>query len=327
VAATHRALITAPFRGPGLEKMRKLADVTLDVWIDQSPLRIYSPEDLAARIADAGYDIVICEADQCKGPVLDQPLVAIGSTRGDPTNVDVAAATAKGIPVLHTPGRNADAVAEVTVALALAAARRIPASDRDVRAGEMFKDGTIPYQRFRGYELNGRVAGIVGLGAIGKAVKWRLEGLGMRVIAHDPFVDDATFELDDLLAEADLVTMHGVVNEATIGTMGAEQFAAMRPGSIFVNAARAALHDMDALVAALASGHLGGAALDHFPNEYLAPDHPITQFDNVVLTPHIGGATYETEHNHSVMIADDIERLLHGQRPHFIANPSVLEND
>jgi D-3-phosphoglycerate dehydrogenase len=321
----HRALVTAPFRGPGLDRLRQLADVVLDPWLDAETLRIYGPDELAARIREEQADIVICEADACRDAVLDLPLVAIGSTRGDPTNVDVDGATAAGIPVLHAPGRNADAVAELTVGLILAAIRRIPASDRDVRAGEMFKDGRIPYQRFRGFEVNGRIAGIVGLGAIGRAVRWRLEGLGMRVIAHDPYVDEAAHTLDDLLAEADVVTLHGVVTDETRGMIGADQFARMKDGAVFVNAARAALHDMDALVDAVSSGKLAAAALDHFPNEYLAPDHPITAFDNVVLTPHIGGATVDVETNHSAIIADDLTRLLAGDRPRHIANPSVLE--
>src|SRR5690606_1572313 len=136
----------------------------------------------------------------------DLPLEAIGATRGDPTNVDLAAATGKGIPVLHAPGRNADAVAELTVGLLLAATRFLAAADRDVRAGEVFRDGTIPYQRFRGWELAGRTAGLVGLGAVGRATAWRLRGLGMRVIAADPYAAGATHDLDGLLAEADVVS-------------------------------------------------------------------------------------------------------------------------
>lgn len=320
-----RALVIAPFRGPGLEQLRALADVVLDPWIDHQPLRIYSEADLAARLREEHADVLIAEADRCAGEVLEVPLRAIGSTRGDPTNVDLPAATARGIPVLHTPGRNADAVAELTVGLVLAATRHVVPSDRDVRAGEMFKDGSIPYQRFRGMELQGRTAGIVGLGAIGRAVRWRLEGLGMRVIASDPFADDATHALDDLLAEADVITVHAAVTPDTEGMIGVEQFAKMKEGTVYVNAARAQLQDTDALVDALRDRRLGAAALDHFPNEYLPPDHPLTEFDNVVLTPHIGGATWETEERHSQMIADDLARLLRGERPHHLANPEVLD--
>ena len=197
------ALVTAPFRGEGLDLLRSVADVVEDPWIvDGQPLRLWDDTQLAARIAEVGATIVICEADMCVGAVLDLPLVAIGSTRGDPTNVDIPGATAKGIPVLHAPGRNADAVAEMAVTLLLAVNRHVIPADADVRARRVFADGLIPYQRFRAWQIAGRTAGLVGLGAVGQATKWRLEGLGMRVIAADPFSPDATHSLDALLAEA-----------------------------------------------------------------------------------------------------------------------------
>ncbi len=164
------ALVTAPFRGPGLERLRELADVVLDPWIDHNPMRLYGPDQLAERITAEGALVVICEADVCAGPVFDLPLIAVGSTRGDPTNVDLPAATKAGVPVLHAPGRNADAVAEITLALLLAASRHILPADDDVRAGDVFKDGSIPYQRYRAWELQGRTAGLVGLGAVGRAL-------------------------------------------------------------------------------------------------------------------------------------------------------------
>ena len=317
------ALVTAPVRGPALDELHELADVVLEPWLDQQPVRLYGPDQLAARIDETGATIVVCEADSCAGPVLERPLLAIGSTRGDPTNVDVPGATAAGIPVLHAPGRNADAVAEMTVALLLAVTRHVVPGDRDMRAGTVFGE-TLPYQRYRAWQLAGRTAGLVGLGAVGRATKWRLEGLGMRVIAADPFAADATHDLDDLVAEADVVSMHAAVTPETIGLVGADRFARMRPGTVYVNTARAALHDTDALVAALASGHLGGAALDHVDGEVLPGDHPLVGLANVVLTPHIGGATYDTEVNQTTMIVEDLARLLRGERPVRLANPEVL---
>jgi D-3-phosphoglycerate dehydrogenase / 2-oxoglutarate reductase len=127
-----------------------------------------------------------------------------------------------------------------------------------------------------------------------------------------------------MLEEADVVSMHAVVTPDTVGLIGADEFARMREGAIYINSARAALHDTDALVAALQSGHLGGAGLDHFEGENLATDHPLTRMKNVVLTPHIGGATYDTEANHSRLIADDLVRLLDGAQPVNIVNPEVL---
>jgi len=320
----HRALVTAPFRGPGLDALREIADVVLDPWIDHRPLRIYDADALAERVTTEGADLLIVESDSVKGPVLDLPLVAIGSCRGDPTNVDVPGATARGIPVLRAPGRNADAVAELAVGLLLAVTRGIPRADLDVRAGEVYRDGTIPYQRFRAWQLAGQTVGIVGLGAVGRAAAWRFAGMGMQVISHDPFAPDATHSLDDLLAEADVVSMHAAVTPDTHGLIGAEQFARMREGACYLNTARAGLHDTDALVAALERGHLGGAGLDHFDGERLPVDHPLCSMANVVLTPHIGGATYDTEANHTTAIVEGLRMLLAGGSPPNLVNPEVL---
>jgi D-3-phosphoglycerate dehydrogenase len=316
--------VTAPLRGPGFAKLRELTDVVYDPWIDQSPLRIYSAEQLAERISAEAADIIVVESDSVRGPVFDLGLRAIASTRGDPNNVDIGAATAAGIPVLNTPGRNADAVAEMAVALLLAASRHLVAADADVRNGNMFRDGSIPYQRFRGAEIAGRTAGLVGLGAVGRALRWRLTGLGLRVIAYDPYHDEAQHSLDELLGEADIVSLHAPVTEDTEGMIGAKQFGAMRDGVVFINTARAQLHDTDALVDALLAGKVGAAGLDHFAGEWLATDHPLTGMSNVVLTPHIGGATWDTEARQAQMVADDLEALLGGGTPAHIVNPEVL---
>jgi D-3-phosphoglycerate dehydrogenase / 2-oxoglutarate reductase len=325
VAEKPKAFVTAPFRGEGLETLERIADVVLDPWIDAPTLRLYKAEDLAKRVNDEKATILIVESDSVKGPVLECDLRVIGSCRGDPNNVDIAAATKAGIPVLRAPGRNADAVAEMTVALLFATNRFIVPADRDVRTDQVYAGGKIPYQRYRAWQLAGQTAGIVGLGAVGRATKWRLEGLGMKVIAYDPYNPQATHSLDDLLAEADVVSMHAMVTPETTGLIGADQFARMKPGAIYVNSARAALHDTDALVAALRSGHLGGAGLDHFQGEHLPVDHPLCAMNNVVLTPHIGGATYDTEANHSKLIADDVERILKGEKPVNCVNPEVLD--
>jgi D-3-phosphoglycerate dehydrogenase len=324
VAERPKALVTAPFRGEGLEKLRRIADVVYDPWIEQQPLRIYNADQLAERFQSEGANVVIVESDSVRGPVLDLPLLAIGSCRGDPNNVDVTVATTRGIPVLRAPGRNADAVAELTAALLLAVNRGVVRADRDVREGEIYRDGTIPYQRFRAWQLAGRTAGLVGLGAVGRATRWRFEGLGLRVIAHDPYADDATHTLDALLDEADVISMHAMVTPETQGMIGGEQFARMKDDAIYLNSARAALHDTDALVEALRSGTLGGAGLDHFEGEHLPTDHPLASMPNVVLTPHIGGATYDTEANHSKLIADGLEQLLGGGKPDNLVNPEVL---
>jgi len=325
VAERPKALVTAPFRGEGLATLRTIADVEYDPWIEQQPLRILDGEKLAARIDASGADILIVESDFVNGPVFDRSLRVIGSCRGDPNNVDVEAATRAGIPVLHAPGRNADAVAEMTLALLFAVNRFVVAADRDVRQGQVYRDGKIPYQRFRAWQLAGRTAGIVGLGAVGRATAWRLAGIGMRVLSFDPYNSDATHSsLDEMLPECDVVSMHAVVTPETNEMMNAARFGRMKPGAIYLNTARAMLHDLEALTAVLQSGHLAGAGLDHFKGENLSTEHPLVGMANVVLTPHIGGATYDTEANHSKLIADDVARILAGDKPVNCVNPEVL---
>jgi D-3-phosphoglycerate dehydrogenase len=309
-----------------METLRSVADVVYDPWIEQVPLRLYDGEKLAARLRAVGADVLIVESDFVKGPVFDLPLKVIGSCRGDPNNVDIVAATAAGIPVLRAPGRNADAVAELTIGLMFAVNRWIVPADHDVRAGEVYSGGKIPYQRYRAWQLAGRTVGVVGLGAVGRAAAWRFAGVGMNVLSYDPYNPDATHhdDLDEMLQQCDVVSVHAVVTPETEGLIGAAQFAAMKPGAVYINTARAMLHDTDALVSALRSGHVAGAGLDHFQGENLPTDHPLCSMSNVVLTPHIGGATYDTEANHSKLIADDVVRVLRGEKPLNCVNPEVL---
>ena len=320
----HRALVTAPFRGRGLAKLQSLATVVHEPWIDQVPLRIYDAAGLAARASAEGADILVVESDLVAGPVFDLPLVAVAATRGEPTNVDLVAATEAGVPVLHTPGRNADAVAELTVALLFAVARRLVVADGEVRAGRVFADGTIPYQRHRTWELAGRTAGLVGLGAVGRAVQWRLAGLGMNVIACDPANPDAHHSFDDVLAGSDVVSLHASLNGSTRSLMDAKALEAMRDGAILINTARGALVDTDALVDALAIGKLAGAGIDHVEGEVLPEGHRLLAMPEVVFTPHIGGATHDTESRGAEMVAGDVERLIAGDTPRYCANPQVL---
>jgi D-3-phosphoglycerate dehydrogenase len=322
--ARPKALVTAAVSGPGLDLLHQLADLVLDSWLDLPQLRIYNSQQLAERVAAEGANLVVVEGDSCGAELYEQPIIAVASCRGDPTNVDVAAATAAGVPVLRAPGRNADAVAELAVALLFAATRGLVPADRDVRAGEIYRDGKIPYQRYRAWEIAGKTAGLVGLGAVGRATRWRLRGLGMDVLAYDPYAADATSSLDELFERCDVISVHAPVTEETTGMIGKDEFAQMKDGVVYLNTARAKIHDTDALVAALQSGKVGSAGLDHFEGEHLATDHPLTQLTNVVLTPHIGGATYNTEANHTATVAEDLCRLLAGARPLHIVNPEVL---
>ncbi len=308
-----RALVLAPMRGQEWNRLREL----IDVHYDPADHRPHPADELARQLVDTGARILITESDEVAGPVLDLPLLVVGCARGEAGNVDLPVATAKGIPVVCAPGRDADAVAEFTLALILAVTRRVAVGDREIRRG------MASYRRYRAWELAGRTIGLVGYGVVGRALAWRMRGLGMRVMVHDPDAAENRYGLDVLLAQADVVSVHASASAGL--SVGAAEFAAMKPGSIFVNTADAALHDMDALVGALKAGHLGGAALDRFTGEWLDPSHPLADMDNVVLTPHLGSGTYDTEINHTRMICEDIVRVLGGERPLHCANPGFQE--
>lgn len=312
---TQRALVTDTLAESGLEILRRAGDVELD----------YRPglkgADLLRAVSES--DALITRS----GTAVTKELVnagtrlrIVGRAGVGLDNVDVDACTARGILVINAPTANIMSATEHTMAMLLAFCRNIPEAHASVKRGEWVRS------KFMGLELNGKTLGIIGLGRIGTRVTARARAFGMRVIAYDPYSPEATHSLDDLLAEADVVSMHAIVTPETEGMIGAEQFARMKDGAVFVNTARAMMHDTDALVAALQSGHLGGAGLDHFIGEHIASDHPLCSMSNVVLTPHIGGATYDTEANHSRLIADDLCRLLEGERPQHICNPEVLES-
>jgi D-3-phosphoglycerate dehydrogenase len=307
-----------------MDRLLAMADVIYDPWIDQHPLRMYNSAQLAERVTAEGADALIVESDLVGPEVFQTGVRFVAATRGDPVNVDIPAAKEAGIPVICCPGRNADAVAEMAVALLFALGRHVLRADADVRAGQVYRDGSIPYQRFRAWEMNGKTAGLIGLGAVGRATKWRFEGLGMHVIAYDPYAADATADLDELLARSDVVSMHAPVTPETTGMIGADQFAAMKADAFYVNTARAKLHDTDALVKALQSGHLAGAALDHFEGEHLPADHPLVSMANVVLTPHVGGATWDTECRQATIVADELTRLMAGDALRHAVTPEVL---
>ena len=250
----------------------------------------------------------------------------IHSTAAGVAQLTYSALRESRILVTNASGVHSIPIAEHVIGMMLSLSRKFPDAVRH-QQNHRWAQQEIWDAKPRPGELHGAVLLLIGLGAVGRALRWRLEGLGMQVLAYDPYAEDATSSLENLLAGSDVVSMHAPVNPETAGMIGADQFAAMRDGVVFINTARAQLHDTDALVAALASGKVGAAGLDHFVGENLAIDHPLTGFANVVLTPHIGGATFNTEANHSLTVAEDLERLLNGGTPLHIVNPEVLSGD
>jgi len=331
-----KALITASFHPDALARLRRHMEVEHDDW--RTSKRIYfDGQQFAARIRGAGADVVIVEADLVHEEVLDGcALRLIGCCRGDPINIGVERATAKGIPVLFTPARNADAVADLAVGDMLALARNIFTVNTLLKTGQMrfqsTKDYLDIYETYGGFELGGVTVGIVGFGAIGRAVATRLQGFGTTVVAYDPYVKPEVFAahhteslpLDALLRRTDILTVHCPDLPETAGLIGAPQIRLLKRGAYVLNLARAAIVDEDALYAALVDGHVAGAALDVFRDEPVQSDNRFVALPNVLCSPHLGGATRDVVRHQSDMIVDDIEAYLRGARPRHIVNPEVL---
>ena len=226
--------------------------------------------------------------------------------------IDVAAATERRIPVLTAPAGNTISAAELTMALLLALARKIPAADRSMKAGEWDK------KSFTGTELYKKTLVLVGAGKIGGEVAKRARAFGMRVIVYDPFLtaerakalDVELGALEEAIALADVVSVHVPLTAETRGLIGAAQLATLKPSALLLNVARGGVVDEDALLAALLAKKLAGAALDVFNDEPLPADHPFRTLPNVILTPHLGASTSEAQVNVAVEIAESVKSTL-----------------
>ena len=328
-----RALITASFDDAAKARLARRMEVVHEDWKVRQSI-YFDGAEFAARIRSVGADVLVVEADLVHAEVLEGcPIVMIGCCRGDPVNIDLELATRKGIPVFHTPGRNADAVADLTLAFLLMLARHVGPIQHTFRDGAARITGAGDYlkmySRFTGVELGGRTVGLVGLGAVGREVATRLLAFKARVLAYDPYVDAPPSGvkmrgLDDLLRESDFVSLHAPVTPETQNLVSRERLALMKPTAYFVNTARAALTDEDALYEMLVTGRLAGAALDVLAQEPLQPDNRFLQLPNVLVTPHIGGATVDVTRHQSDIVVEAMERWLDGEQPRWIANPAVL---
>ncbi|MGW6497813.1 2-hydroxyacid dehydrogenase [Nonomuraea angiospora] len=312
-----RALALPAMPESALARLGEVADLAE---VPARPSLGFTDEQLADLVIETGASVLITDGDQVRSSVLALPLDVV-AVMGPTTSVDLALAAERGVTVLHAADRDPESVAELTLALMFAVSRNIVAADREVRQGRVGK--VPPAQRHRGRRLTGRTLGIVGLGRVGRAMRWRCEGLGMRVITCDPFVPEATHPLPTLLAEADVVSLHLPLTGETRGFFAYPEFGAMRPGSIYLNTSRGALHDLTALVDALRQGQVGGAGLDHFEGEWLDPAHPLTGLPNVVLTPRLGEATGESREELAGTLVEDIARLLRGERPAHACAPAL----
>ncbi|NUQ29759.1 MAG: hydroxyacid dehydrogenase [Acidobacteriaceae bacterium] len=244
--------------------------------------------------------------------------------RGGPVNVNLAAATAAGVTVGFTPGRNATATAEFSVAMALAALRRVPATDFGIRNGQWPGNYTFDTA---GFELEGTTCGVIGYGEIGRRVARILLGFGASVLVYDPYANIGNGEqvenvsLQQLLRRSHLVSLHARETPETRGLLGKAEIALMPKGSVLVNCARGALLDYAALEEALRSGHLFAAAADVFPAEPLPPYSSLLTLHNFVMTPHIAGGTRQAAEKACRIAGEELERFLKNEPLRFCANP------
>jgi D-3-phosphoglycerate dehydrogenase len=270
-------------------------------------------DDLATAIADADA-VLVRSATRITRESLARAdkLKAIGRAGVGVDTIDVEAATERGIPVLTAPEGNTISAAELTMALLLALARKVPGADKSMKAGEWDK------KSFTGTELYGKTLGLIGAGRIGGEVARRARGFGMRVLVHDPFLnaerarslDVETASIDEVIQQADVISAHVPLTDATKNLVGATQIARMKKGVLLLNVARGGVVDESALLEALKSGQVAGAALDVFEMEPLPADHPFRTLPNVVLTPHLGASTSEAQHSVAIEIASAVRAAL-----------------
>ena len=326
-----KALVLAPFDEAWLKRLRKAGvRIAYEPWTRD--MRLHDPAKLAARLRDEKIEIVVVEADFLTAESFAAPKLRIAAVCRNGLNlVDVNAATEHGIPIISTPTRNSIAVAELTIAMMIAVARSMVSSHQHVVAGE-WTNPMHAYSNFQGREVHGSTVGVIGLGNIGGMVAARALSLGAKVLAHDPYIPKERagelgarmVTLTTLLRESDFVTLHTSL-AAKDQLLDAAALDLLKPGAYVINAGAHQALDYDALAERLVSGRIAGAALDVFPGFVLAADSPLRSLPNVILSPHIGGATRETIVRQSKTVVEDLERFLADKRPRSIANPDALK--
>jgi len=329
-----KALILAPFHPQALERLRGMAQVTYESWMETG--KLLSPEEMIERIENDDLNIVVIEADFIFDEVFQSTkrLRFVGVCRGAVNNVALDAATEHGVLVVNTPARNAVSVAELTIGLMLSLARHIPMAHSMVKGGKWL-DPVAPYISLRGMELAGKTVGIVGLGAIGFEVAKRLRAFDMKVLVYDPYVSAERVsqvgarrvDLSELMKKSDFVTLHCPVTPETTNMIGGDEIGLMKPAAYLINTAGWEVVDEKALFAALEQRRIAGAAFDTYQTHPVSLQSPFLKLDNIILTPHIGGATDGTIRRYSEMIVNDIERFINGKRPKNLINTEVWKEN
>ena len=303
-------LVTENIVGSPMQSLRKDFDVLFDPDLWKEPGRL-------ADVLAQPRALIVRNQTQVTADLIRaaKRLQIIARAGAGVNNIDVQAASDAGIVVAYTPSENSVSVAELTVGLMLALARRISAADRDTRAGGWAR------RRFTGIELLDKTLGVVGLGRIGTLTAVRAKAFGMTIIAHDDFIDPHApvvrqlearlMPLDGLLAEADFVTCHVPLTNETQRLFNYRRFCRMKPAALFVNTSRGEVVDEEGLVRALEEGRIAGAALDVRGTEPPEPC-PLSRMDNVILTPHVAAFTHEAQHRVVEAVCRDVAAVLRG---------------
>lgn len=329
---THRPkiLVTAAFDEGVAAALADAFDVELvEATMDGTSL---AERGLAAQLA--GAEVIVAELDVVDEATLAlaPALKAVVSCRAKPVNVDLDACTARGIPVITTPGRNAEVTADLSFALLMATVRHVSASERWLREGNWTADDVFePYERFRSIGLGGRTLGVLGGGAVGRRMVRRARGFGMDVLVYDPFLPADAFgeeariaPLDEVMSSADIVTVHVPLMPETEGLIGARELALMKPSAFLVNAGRAAIIEEAALMEVLRERRIAGAGFDVFYEEPLPRDSELFSFEHVTMTPHIAGASDDVIAEHSRIAATALRSWLAGDEVPGVANARAL---
>ncbi len=326
--AKPRVFVSRVIPEEGLRRVREACDAT--IWEDELP----PPRDALLQAIEGCDGVLTLLTDKVDDEFLDRAgpqLKVVSNFAVGFDNVDVAACTARSIPVGNTPGVLTETTADLAWALLMAAARRLPEADRYVRAGKWKTWGPM---LLMGPDVHGATLGIVGFGRIGQAVARRAKGFGMRILYHDleraPKAVEAEFDatfmtLDGLLPESDFVTLHTVLSPDTKGLINAERLRWMKPSAILVNTSRGPVVDSMALFEALRDGVIAGAALDVTDPEPLPADHPLLSLDSCLVVPHIASASRATRGKMAEMAAANLLAGLRGQRLPTPVNPEVYE--
>lgn len=303
----------------------------INLLVEQGGSEVYEPDDaMVEAIREA--DMVVTQFFPITRRVIDAcpQLKAIGVLRGGVENVNVGYASEKGILVFHTPGRNANAVADFTVGMLICECRNIARAHRELKAGNWVRDYSnaafVP-------DLNGKTVGIIGYGTIGRKVAQRLKAFDMRVLVYDPFVSPSVCpeemtSLEALMEQADFVTVHSRLTRDTWHLLDRAMLSRMKPTAYLINTARSGLVDEDALCDLLRERRIAGAALDVFEVEPPGADYKMIPLDNVTVTPHLAGGTRDAFSQSPVLLMKEVRRMLIDRQPtgFLINGESCREN-